>query len=99
MFGYTDGQEEVRYQLDIVHEGKWPLWLHKEECLFHGSTDTRAYTMPVLPFRPGDSFQFSLPLLSLASPLLLHPPLFHPPVALKLPPASQIREYSRTLGK
>lgn len=51
---YTDSQYKSSYQFDFYkkNESKW-LWLHKDECLFHGYTDTRAYTIPIFPINAG----------------------------------------------
>jgi hypothetical protein len=40
--------------------------MHKDECLFHGYTDTRAYTIPIVPINAGqDQFELSVTLFSL----------------------------------
>ena len=47
-------QYKSSYQFDFYknNESKW-LWLHKDECLFHGYTDTRGYTIPIIPINAG----------------------------------------------
>ena len=45
------------------------MWVHKDECLFHGSTDARAYSMPIMPICVDDSFEISITLLNLMGAL------------------------------
>ena len=49
-------QQSTTYTTDIFHEGasRW-LWLHKEEREFHGKSDVRSYTIPIMPSCVGDS--------------------------------------------
>ena len=71
-----DSWYKSRYQFDFYKAGnkRW-LWVHKDECLvsfrffiiiqFHGYTDTRAYTIPIMPICAGDTIELSVTLFSL----------------------------------
>jgi len=45
-------------------ENRW-VWLHQDESLFHGLSDARAYTIPIMPVCLGDSIEISITLFSL----------------------------------
>lgn len=63
-----DYQSVYQFDLFAAESRRW-FWLHKDECLFHGLTDARAYSMPVMPVCVKDHFEISVTLFSLMGAL------------------------------
>lgn len=59
-------QYRSTFEFDLFKQGerKW-MWVHQDECLFHGYSDARAYSMPIMPVRNGETIEIAVSLMSL----------------------------------
>ncbi len=59
---------EFRTDVFTAKEKRW-LWVHKDACVFHGPSDTRAYSIPIMPVCDGDCVEVSVNFFNLGAVL------------------------------
>ncbi|CDW85380.1 UNKNOWN [Stylonychia lemnae] len=91
-----EGEYQNVYQFDLycARANRW-LWLHQDECLFHGSTDSRAYSIPIVPICVEDNIEISLTLISLMGVLDTDTVRWQSLKIESQPDQNDIRDYNR----
>eukprot|EP00347_Sterkiella_histriomuscorum_P020090 403339144 len=91
-----NGEYQNVYQFDLYKsQAKRWMWIHKDECLFHGSTDARAYSMPIMPICIDDCFEVSVTLLNLMGTLDFNSVKWQSLKVEPLPDQDDVRDYNR----
>ena len=88
--------QNVAFKFDCFGKGqsRWQ-WLHKEEREFHGPSDVRSYSIPVIPVCVDDYVEISVTLMSLMGVLDSSSILWKPCFFEQLPDQEDIRNYNR----
>ena len=86
----------VAYKLDCFAPGqsRWQ-WLHKEEREFHGPSDVRSYSIPVIPICAEDYIEISVTIMSLMGVIDPSSIQWKPCFFEQLPDQDDIRNYNR----
>ena len=89
-------QQNVAYKLDCFAPGqpRWQ-WLHKEEREFHGPSDVRSYSIPVIPICAEDYIEISVTIMSLMGVIDPSSIQWKPCFFEQLPDQDDIRNYNR----
>lgn len=88
--------QNVAYKFDCFGQGqsRWQ-WLHKEEREFHGPSDVRSYSIPVIPICAEDNIEISITMMSLMGVLDCETIVWKPCFFDTLPEQEDIRNYNR----
>ena len=88
--------QNIAYKFDCFAPGqsRWQ-WLHKEEREFHGPSDVRSYSIPVIPICAEDYVEISITIMSLMGVLDVSTLEWKPCFFEQLPDQEDIRNYNR----
>lgn len=90
------GLQNIAYKFDCFNPGqsRWQ-WLHKEEREFHGPSDVRSYSIPIIPICAEDYVEISITFMSLMGVLDPSTLKWKPVYFEQLPDQEDIRNYNR----
>jgi hypothetical protein len=88
--------QNVAYKFDCFgsSQPRWQ-WVHKEEREFHGPSDVRSYSIPVIPICAEDYCEISITIMSLMGVVDPRTILWKPVFFEQLPDQEDIRNYNR----